>query len=612
MKSRIFAGVLIGATIFAGCVSVESTRAKLTSTDPEAVAKAEEDIYTIVATGRDPSGFLDMSMDERLQYLELVSKNELLLKIIDGTSEKKIVAASVAKLDFSTPGLSREFVCNHFDRLNCIVSYVPSTYRYGDLEENYDEQKALKRKIIAMLSEEEMLDLLGNKKRDERQFEAEMKRMSGSRRYSRPKELSSDARSMIISQLIETTDNPKVLLDMLDKEINVNLDTYARDIETRLSAIVDNVADAQTAEAILKKRKRHPWSDDLIGDPEKRIVLLKLLPEEKMVEIALKGIDEQSANDWSNSADISRLKTGLLAAQAASITENKIKLTSAVFWEVRAIQDTLNTTSKVFILPEAWGTPQDRRLVGELCDLIPNFTDDEMRKLVLLEKAGRWRNVSRFFLDKISPDLAYDILVSKECKNAEMEVSFIGRLPSEKVSLDVYHGVCTDDGKKAAADAMTLENRAALESELEAQYSKYAQLISGYSNGNDLILWVRDTNLSELQKDNAFKGMIGKSVVVKGTVKNVGKTAFGNKTYVSLRVGKINMFQNIDIQFNLKDENDEVVLNCRKGENLIMRGTICDRGDLEDDAKCSNGEVVDEQTYAEAMEAKKRMQDIGK
>jgi hypothetical protein len=78
---------------------------------------------------------------------------------------------------------------------------------------------------------------------------------------------------------------------------------------------------------------------------------------------------------------------------------------------------------------------------------------------------------------------------------------------------------------------------------------------------------------------------------------------FGRKTYVSLKVGSLNMFENINIQFNVPESLKTTVGSWARGEIRILRGTIKGQGDMEDDAVCENASVVDSAKYDEIVGA---------
>jgi len=123
-------------------------------------------------------------------------------------------------------------------------------------------------------------------------------------------------------------------------------------------------------------------------------------------------------------------------------------------------------------------------------------------------------------------------------------------------------------------------------------------------NGQELISWLGKRNsLNSLQNDEALSRMKGKTIVVKGKVRDVGRTTFGEHVYVSLTVGQIDKFERMNIQFNVSDMVAETVKSWMKGEERIMRGWIKEEGDLiEDEVVCADGEPVPFETYQEATE----------
>jgi len=68
-----------------------------------------------------------------------------------------------------------------------------------------------------------------------------------------------------------------------------------------------------------------------------------------------------------------------------------------------------------------------------------------------------------------------------------------------------------------------------------------------------------------------------------------------------LKVGSLNMFENINIQFNVPESLKTTVGSWARGEIRILRGTIKGQGDMEDDAVCENASVVDSAKYDEIV-----------
>ena len=115
---------------------------------------------------------------------------------------------------------------------------------------------------------------------------------------------------------------------------------------------------------------------------------------------------------------------------------------------------------------------------------------------------------------------------------------------------------------------------------------------------SELVDWIKvRKDQTEIQKKEAFGKLKGKMVAFRGEVREVGKTAFGGKPFVSLKVGKLDMFENINIQFNVKESQASTVAAWNKGETHILRGRIKGNGDLQDDASCDNAEIVSDEEY---------------
>ena len=113
-------GVAIGAIALGivGCVSVDGTRAQLSSKDAAEVKKGEETIYTIATTGRDSSGFVQFQTPQQVEYVQLTSNQDLLLRIIDNAHNNEVIAAAAERLDFSKQGAAYSFVQQRFGQLD--------------------------------------------------------------------------------------------------------------------------------------------------------------------------------------------------------------------------------------------------------------------------------------------------------------------------------------------------------------------------------------------------------------------------------------------------------------------------------------------------------------
>lgn len=110
----------------------------------------------------------------------------------------------------------------------------------------------------------------------------------------------------------------------------------------------------------------------------------------------------------------------------------------------------------------------------------------------------------------------------------------------------------------------------------------------------ELISWIKSQEkMTELQRKQMFGKLKGRMVIVVGEVREIGKTTFGSKTFVSLTVGKISTFEKANIQFNVPDSLTNTVIGWQKGETHVMRGCVKETGDLADDVVCDKAEILD-------------------
>ena len=88
----------------------------------------------------------------------------------------------------------------------------------------------------------------------------------------------------------------------------------------------------------------------------------------------------------------------------------------------------------------------------ELMGRLPKLSDDVIIALICLDDAS-WA----YFMPSVTEDVAYKVLTQGKAKSAELEAALIKKLPADKIDMQVYNGVKTDGGKKAALAAMPAE-----------------------------------------------------------------------------------------------------------------------------------------------------------
>lgn len=113
-------------------------------------------------------------------------------------------------------------------------------------------------------------------------------------------------------------------------------------------------------------------------------------------------------------------------------------------------------------------------------------------------------------------------------------------------------------------------------------------------NGEDLIAWIRTKEgMTDLMRDDAFAKLKGKTVILRGKVREIGKTAFSEEVFVSLTVGRLGALENLNVQFNVRESQTEKIKTWNKDEVHTLRGRIKGQGDLTDDAECDIAEIVE-------------------
>ena len=113
-------------------------------------------------------------------------------------------------------------------------------------------------------------------------------------------------------------------------------------------------------------------------------------------------------------------------------------------------------------------------------------------------------------------------------------------------------------------------------------------------NGEDLIAWIRSKEgMTDLMRDDAFAKLKGKTVMLRGKVREIGKAAFSEEVFVSLTVGRLGALENLNVQFNVRESQTERIKTWNKDEVHTLRGRIKGQGDLIDDAECDIAEIVE-------------------
>ena len=116
----------IGMVLMAGCVSIESTRARLNSGIASEVAKAEEDIFAIATTGFDKNQIMNYQESEQIDFVNLSTNQTLLARIVVASKNGDVAIAAARKLNFSEEESIVSFINNYESELNKVGREVKS------------------------------------------------------------------------------------------------------------------------------------------------------------------------------------------------------------------------------------------------------------------------------------------------------------------------------------------------------------------------------------------------------------------------------------------------------------------------------------------------------
>ena len=405
------------ALTLTGCVSIDGTRTQLASKNEIEIRKGEETIYTIATTGRDKTGLIQFGTSQQIEYIKLTSNNDLLLRIIDNSHDRKVIAAATERLDFSSKGAAKSFVKQRFGKLDL-------------LDEN--PRATLKNKIVSLLAEEELLELITHIGTP-RDF------MVDKRAGRMPTGLGSNDKVMLYDRLITITKSPELLWKMIDGDLKSDIERNGLSTKAinRLVSLIDNVTSEELIEKILAAVDG--YGRKVIDNEKDRITLMQRLPENKMLEVVLNDIKEHKYSEW-NSNDFKALESGLILAAQTKNTQTKIKILSSILDKILEHRKECE---------RGWGwDKKDSEKAQKLLSHMPTLSSEEIGKL-LCQNDFTWK----FLMDKVSADCAYDIITQGKA-SGDLEIELIKKLPSKKIDMKVFTAVKSDAGKKALMSAM--------------------------------------------------------------------------------------------------------------------------------------------------------------
>lgn len=430
---KLSMAIAIAATAISGCVSVQGTRTQLSSKDAAEVKKAEETIYTIATTGKDPSGFNQFETWQQIQYVDLASNNDLLLRIFDNASDANVIVAAVGRMDFSKDGEAYSFAKKRFGRF--------SSFGRGAHEMEV-KIREMKKQIISKMTEKELIDLLDNATSGSNDPGVNMG--TRSRGGSRTPGVSQgfQDQDMVKERLAEITGSPDVLI------------RYGgwKEQWKRLLSMLDKITDAQTIEKLLTGEGEPNLYR--VENSKDRLLLLKKLPKEKMVEFTLKDIEktfsgyrnkysEKYNRRFCDDRDFSALEVGVSVSACVNDEKSAIKILKSIVFNLYYC---------------------DIEGRGKLLAGFPHLSDSAIIELACCDD---WD----YLMDKVTADIAYEILTQGRAACDKHEIALVKRLPPERVDLKILAGVKTDAGKKAVMAAMPANVRKAAQEITEKAFA---------------------------------------------------------------------------------------------------------------------------------------------
>ncbi len=357
-----------------------------------------------------------------------------------------------------------------------------------------------------------------------------------------------------------------------------------------------------------------------VADANARALLYGKLEPELLKSIALDVMHKHTLDSWNNGLN-GELETAVQIANNVSDKTTGGRIAVALICKLNDYRSRCQS---------GWGmswSDKDKTAADKFTKAVEGLLTDDLLEEIVNEDDSKLVTLARFFKDKKrSSKLGFTRIQNAVKEGKENEIAKAWKDYGAAVTDDemlknlsvssIYlrrpaFDQIKDDKVKADTLAAIKESLAAELKTCAAKQGELANFISEIGNGEDLVAWLNGkSGQTSLQNKETFAKLKGRIVVLRGEVKNIGQTMFSKKTYVSLRVAKVGMFDYIDVQFNVPDSLKPTVTAWMKEESHIMRGRLTSQGDLGDDAKCDDGEIVSEEKFNEAVNLKEAMEDI--
>lgn len=414
MNARInLIATLVSTCVVVGCVSLDATRAQLSSSDSAEVKKAEQNILTIVKTGKDSSGFMNFDTSEQVEYVKLVSDNDLLLQIMEQSYREEVIQAAADRLDLTKPGTGMMIFESHKKAI-----------------EHASASSA--EKIIDSLSEEEICNLLG---------------------IGEDEEISEDLnyrlKEQIARKLFEKTRNVDILISFYDGKLRTYLKGNERFVA--ISKIAENIKDVKEAAMAIKVLDANFGAGyPCVKDPMVRAQLLAKLPENELVKYVENSLRNHYTDYW-NKNDLLPLEE---AIEASKLVAEKTRVVYILNLVLSKIMFYKNECEKSWI----WNWDQsDVDKANSLIRRFPKLDADTFTKLLRANESSY-----QYLMDNVTPEIAYDILKEGTTESEELEFSLVGKLTSDKIDVAMYENLTYIASRNLARSLASAENKEVL------------------------------------------------------------------------------------------------------------------------------------------------------
>lgn len=416
MKFFKLIGVAVTMAVMAGCVTVEGTREQLKSGDANEVKKAERNIVRIAVDGGRKDAMPRYTVEQRISFVELTSKNDVLLEVVDGLMnnnsddlyrDRDLLGKALSRIDFSDAS-ARKRVCDCLHRF----------YDYSYLKEIGGK---VSERIVAAMDESALIE--------------HMKKSNA---------LEDDVRD----RLITIVQDPMLITALMSGEVkryggyDLNLkDDELKTLESKLLAQIDKITDKEKIFKMLEARDSHSL-ENYVTNLEVREKLISKLNEDEAAKYVLQQVRNHSVYDWN--------KNKLLPLQdAIAVTKNiknRVTLVRIVFAVAsKIVSHEAECRSSMGM---SWGKEDEEKAIS-LIKGLPKLNDKEITVLLCAEGSA-WM----YFMDSVSSDVAYDVLTNGKKKSGYLEEELIKKLPKNRLDMKVYNAVKSADAKNAVVEAM--------------------------------------------------------------------------------------------------------------------------------------------------------------